>query len=593
MGDRVAKTVGVCAEPEILEWNITSEDRFAIIASDGVFEFITSQAVVNMIQKVANKLEAAKLVVAEAYRLWLTFDDRTDDITIILIMFENVREHVLPKGKSPLSRGLSRALSSDELLRNSRPVRKVMSRTKRKDIAENWSKDEMAVIDFDKLVNTKTEEEIARLSNMLSKSFMFETLSPIQKDHIFKVMEGRETKAGEVVIKEGDQGEDMFLVDRGQFLVYKKDENDVEQQIFGYSEEGAAFGELSLMYGKPRAASVIAKTDGKLWSLGRAAFRAVMMRGKAEGLLEIYQTIPVLNDQSIPALHRLCLSSKELHFQKGDVVVDDNAAVTWEICIVLTGVLKLVPKETGKKRQLRAELAYFSVAEIGTTFQSAVAESTLKISCISREVWLETVGKDGDASMRAALLAAKSKGIRLKPVISPFVVEENNLLEKTRLDLFKMDHPIAMIADYGYFANFDDDTTDRMCTMKVYAKSKVHGHRMEKGILSDRNILSVLSKTVTDKVGLPVAVSSFVDEKWAYVTFKDHFVCDLSMAISSGALKDENKPELMATLYSAISKIHTLGLIHRFINTNSCFITSSGTIKVCYSSRLSCVLPLC
>ena len=30
-------------------------------------------------------------MVAEAYRLWLTFDDRTDDITMIVIYFENIK----------------------------------------------------------------------------------------------------------------------------------------------------------------------------------------------------------------------------------------------------------------------------------------------------------------------------------------------------------------------------------------------------------------------------------------------------------------------------------------------------------------------
>jgi len=36
-------------------------------------------------------LLGAKHVVAEAYRLWLTFDDRTDDITMIVIYFENIK----------------------------------------------------------------------------------------------------------------------------------------------------------------------------------------------------------------------------------------------------------------------------------------------------------------------------------------------------------------------------------------------------------------------------------------------------------------------------------------------------------------------
>ena len=41
------------------------------------------------------------------------------------------------------------------------------------------------------------------------------------------------------------------------------------------------FGELALMYAKPRAASVVANTEGKLWSLSRVGFRLVQMIASA------------------------------------------------------------------------------------------------------------------------------------------------------------------------------------------------------------------------------------------------------------------------------------------------------------------------
>lgn len=44
-GDEVAASVGVSAEPEIKEWNFTQEDKFLILASDGVWEFIDSEEV--------------------------------------------------------------------------------------------------------------------------------------------------------------------------------------------------------------------------------------------------------------------------------------------------------------------------------------------------------------------------------------------------------------------------------------------------------------------------------------------------------------------------------------------------------------------
>lgn len=44
-GDRVAASVGVIAEPEIMEYKFHPDDKFFIIASDGVWEFIESSEV--------------------------------------------------------------------------------------------------------------------------------------------------------------------------------------------------------------------------------------------------------------------------------------------------------------------------------------------------------------------------------------------------------------------------------------------------------------------------------------------------------------------------------------------------------------------
>jgi serine/threonine protein phosphatase PrpC len=45
----VAEEIGVCAEPEVEIRNITADNPFLVIASDGVFEFLTDQNVVNMV----------------------------------------------------------------------------------------------------------------------------------------------------------------------------------------------------------------------------------------------------------------------------------------------------------------------------------------------------------------------------------------------------------------------------------------------------------------------------------------------------------------------------------------------------------------
>lgn len=41
--------------------------------------------------------------------------------------------------------------------------------------------------------------------------------------------------------------------------------------------DGGSFGELALIYGTPRAATVRAKTDVKLWGIDRDSYRRILM----------------------------------------------------------------------------------------------------------------------------------------------------------------------------------------------------------------------------------------------------------------------------------------------------------------------------
>ncbi|GMH68723.1 hypothetical protein TL16_g04997, partial [Triparma laevis f. inornata] len=85
IGDHVAEKIGVFAEPEPLIRNIDKNTKFVVLASDGVWEFLTSQSVVDMVNRPEQPLDACKSVVAESYRLWLQYEVRTDDITMIML----------------------------------------------------------------------------------------------------------------------------------------------------------------------------------------------------------------------------------------------------------------------------------------------------------------------------------------------------------------------------------------------------------------------------------------------------------------------------------------------------------------------------
>eukprot|EP01034_Spumella_vulgaris_P021903 gene21902-27980_t len=590
LGDQVAKSCGVCAEPEILTWNISPNDRFAVVASDGVFEFITSQTVVDMIAKIKDPVEAAKHVVAEAYRLWLTYDDRTDDISIIVIYFEDitsvdgsaVKISANTGGKPELARALSMNPNTD--FKDARPVRKVMSLAKRKDISENWENDGVAaVFDFDAIVDTKSPDEVSRVLKMLNANFMFENLSPVQKDNICKVMKLRNVTVGQMVIKEGDRGDEMYIINSGEFTVLKKDAQDVDQSVFVYTSEGAAFGELSLMYGKPRAASVVAKTNGQLWCIARAAFRAVIMKGTQEGLLKIYQTLPVLQDCSYTELQRLCNGSTMQNYGKGELIVSDATVnqCSWMVSVILTGVLRLIPMEEDKKRQLRAEQSYFGPAEVGSKFKEAKADSKMKLTCIPLDVFLDVLGTEGEKALREELLKQKTKGKRLAQAKSIYETEDNLVLKKLVKDKYTFESVLQYSGDFCYVGTFLDTATNQRCSIKVIAKDNAFKSRMDAKILQERQFLAALcSSEVNLYAALPTAVSSCQDDKFVYLAYKENFVCDLSLAIQNSAVPTEAKRYYAACLYSAVTSLHENGLMHRFINPGSVYITASGVPKL-------------
>ena len=90
-GDRMAATVGVISEPEIKEFNLTEEDKFLIIASDGIWEFISNEECVNFVKEYYIKGDGNECI-NKLYELsskrWLREEEVVDDTTVILVFFE-------------------------------------------------------------------------------------------------------------------------------------------------------------------------------------------------------------------------------------------------------------------------------------------------------------------------------------------------------------------------------------------------------------------------------------------------------------------------------------------------------------------------
>ena len=95
-GDYFGSTAGTISEPEVTEHVFKEEDKFIVIASDGLYEFIESEEVVKLVGEFYKKNDivgCCEFLYKESYRRWIDEEEDTvDDITIIVVFFEDKYE---------------------------------------------------------------------------------------------------------------------------------------------------------------------------------------------------------------------------------------------------------------------------------------------------------------------------------------------------------------------------------------------------------------------------------------------------------------------------------------------------------------------
>ncbi|EEH37469.2 cAMP-dependent protein kinase regulatory subunit [Paracoccidioides lutzii Pb01] len=108
---------------------------------------------------------------------------------------------------------------------------------------------------------------------------LLSSLRPYERAKIADALDTVKHSAGSTIIKEGDPGNTFYLLESGEAEAFKQG---IEGPVKHY-KRGDYFGELSLLDEKPRAASVVAKTDVKVAQLGRDGFKRLL--GSVEDIM--------------------------------------------------------------------------------------------------------------------------------------------------------------------------------------------------------------------------------------------------------------------------------------------------------------------
>ena len=444
--------------------------------------------VADILARHQDPLDACKTIVQTAYDMWLQYEVRTDDISIIALYIDEFQSGAFDHSSSFYTEANSQkpaagvtsptptspaattthsaavaALTSSPTASiehlEARPVRRVMSREKKKNMIQLKSDDDddngakgtndnLTDEEIAQLVTAKKQDEEKVILSAMKSNFLFQHLNATQRTAVVGLMKPVSVKKGNWVIRQGDAGDKFYIVDSGRFEVRVKASafpteaqtskgdamTDEEKERIGGNvvhvyesgpDQHPGFGELSLMYGKPRAASVIALTDGMLWALDRRVFKRVVLRPKdiRREVIRILKKVELFKCLNVTQLQRLTDLLNERIYNKDDNIITQGEEGT-AFYIIVSGncdcSINQPNNEPAKVVMHLKDYDYFGERALLEAKPRAanvyVTSDTTKVLYIEKQAFEEVLGPlaqiiDEDRVRREAL-AAQSLSIQ-------------------------------------------------------------------------------------------------------------------------------------------------------------------------------------
>ena len=189
-----------------------------------------------------------------------------------------------------------------------------------------------AVEHFNKYVkrNFQKEAHIRRLIyDAIKTNVMFNFLMEEELEEIIDVFEPCVFNTGDVIIRQGDRGDDFYVVERGRMSILCPGHN------IPCDLSVAAFGEHALIYDSPQPATIAATNDGcKLWRIRRGWYRGVVGQHRKRLHMEKLSFLPkvkILNKQfdkifDKDQLHTMAMLLKRDFYTKGETILRQGEA---------------------------------------------------------------------------------------------------------------------------------------------------------------------------------------------------------------------------------------------------------------------------
>jgi len=168
---------------------------------------------------------------------------------------------------------------------------------------------------------TRDEKRAKRVQlkrEILARMTLFRALNDREILRLLQVVEVVAFKDEDVVIREGDKGEELFIVLTGSVRVRRGD------TVLATLGPGDHFGEMALIRSQPRSATVVSDLDSELMVIRRSDFFEILRSEHQLAVKLLWQFLTVLGD-------RLDETNRELGQAREELQAEDAVSEIFEV----------------------------------------------------------------------------------------------------------------------------------------------------------------------------------------------------------------------------------------------------------------------
>ncbi|XP_061560263.1 cGMP-dependent protein kinase 1 isoform X3 [Phycodurus eques] len=426
-------------------------------------------------------------------------------------------------------------------------------------------------LDVGKARVKKTDGETNLIVKAIQKNDFLSRLDDEQIAMMVDLLETFDVSRGGEVIKEGSEGDSMYIVAAGELIVTQAGRE------LRTLTSGDVFGELAILYNCKRTATVKAKTEVRLWCMERQTYRTIITnksKKKREQLLGFLKTSRTLKDLNDVQLSKIIDSMEEVKYQNKDVIVREGAEANTFYIILKGEVLRPwrhFAASNGRKQSAARRMFCSEVLRTAT----CAAEGPVTCFSIDKEVFEETIPVEhlelfDDSKMlqetHAPEKSSLSSTLRLKDLV-PVVYQEGR---------FQGDPVTLGVGGFGRVELMTALNHGKYYAMKRVSKKHIVGKRQEEHVLFEKKILKAIQCDFIVRLH-----ATFKDTRYIYMVMEFCGGGEIWTKLKEVGRFDEQMAVFCtACVVEAYAYLHKKSIMYRDLKPENLMLDACGYVKL-------------